>query len=621
MKKTIAIVGAGPCGLVALKETLGAGHYATIFERNATLGGVFVSTAIYPNLHLTISNWAMAFSDFQDWARLHYPTAEHYLEYLKKYAKHFDLERHIRYGTEIKSASLNSKGRWIVRSIDKSGREAQHTFDALIVATGANQVPKPLPSELCGFAGRTIHSAEYNAAFTSEVKDKQLKVLIVGGGESAADISAELSTLSPDVSVWLRRPMCIGPRYLNEKSEVEQMELNKLQQLPANGFLEAATTGRLSTGQNVYVYGFFRQLLWRAPILNRTLSRMCLASTQSAWAMNDQATYVTKNQRMCEALHDGQLEVLVAPEVSAARHTVQFLLDDGVLVDRQFDVIVNCTGFATAFPWLKVDNLENMNPRKWWHHCFPPGLGEKLFFVGYARPHQGGIPMMAEMLSRYIALLLSGEERLPENYGKLAKQDERAARQYYHISPDLHSLVDYNAFLESVARRIGCEPRLPASCILAYNIHVLCALLLAISCSAPRLSPVSVSVAIMICVISTIPLLALHNGILIKWWFYPHWSVWYRQRGLGSNPAALKSTLDQVNIWQATAITRGFVLLLLWSVPLLYVQYVVSFLVFAIERTMRAAGLRFGSGMGRLLRPKMFVLHGTEWRWWDLFMP
>ena len=62
--KRIVIIGAGPCGLAALKEMLAAGHEATIIERSAVLGGTFASAKAYPNLHLTISNWLMAFSDF-----------------------------------------------------------------------------------------------------------------------------------------------------------------------------------------------------------------------------------------------------------------------------------------------------------------------------------------------------------------------------------------------------------------------------------------------------------------------------------------------------------------------------------------------------------------------------
>ena len=81
-KIRVVVIGGGPCGLVALKELLEAGHGAILFERSASLGGVFASSTSYPGLHLTISNWMMAFSDHQDPTRLHYPSAEHYLAYL-----------------------------------------------------------------------------------------------------------------------------------------------------------------------------------------------------------------------------------------------------------------------------------------------------------------------------------------------------------------------------------------------------------------------------------------------------------------------------------------------------------------------------------------------------------
>lgn len=92
-----------------------AGHEAILFERSATLGGVFASSAIYPSLHLTMSNWAMAFSDFPNPERLCYSSADGYLRYLQSYACRFDLERHIRYNSEVCSAALGGDGRWALR--------------------------------------------------------------------------------------------------------------------------------------------------------------------------------------------------------------------------------------------------------------------------------------------------------------------------------------------------------------------------------------------------------------------------------------------------------------------------------------------------------------------------
>lgn len=620
MRKRVAIVGAGPCGLVALKEMLEAGHDATLFERASSLGGVFASSTLYPNLHLTISNWAMAYSDFPDEARLHYPTAEHYLRYLQRYSTHFDLERHIRYDTDVKNAALDTNGQWSIQTCRGGQQNEQHTFDALVVATGANQIPKPTPPEFVNFKRRIIHSSQYDQEFKREVKDKKLRVLVVGGGESGADISAELSELSPHITVWLRRPICVGPRYLNDQSETVQMEMNKKQNLPANGFLEAATTCRLSAAQNVYTYGLFRRLLWHAPVLNKALSKLCLDSTKGAWVMNDQATFVTKNQRMCEAIYNGKVELLVTPNISAAGHKVQFNMSGSTAEERDFDAVVLCTGFTTSFSWLKIDNFDT-NPRSWWMHCFPPGLSDKLFLVGYARPHQGGIPVMAEMLSRYIAILLSDKRQLPLDYAVLAEQDALAEREYYHLSPDLNSLVDYNAFLESLARRIGCEPRLPLACTLAFEIHVLSAAAIVLSLLMISLSPCNLLGLGIAYLLTAVSFIFLYRGLLIKWWFYPHWSVWYRQRGPSSNPALLESMLGRVNIWRSTAITRGFVLLLLWSIPSLHIQQLLSIPIFLMAWTLRLAGLRFGKKSGGLLMPKLFALHGTEWRLKDLFMP
>lgn len=624
MTKNVVVIGAGPCGLVAVKEMLAAGHNVQAFEQSSSLGGVFSSAATYPDLHLTISNWAMSFSDFPDPHRLCYPSAEAYLHYLKNYAQHFGLNDHITYHSEVFSACLKTDGRWTlkVRQRHPTGEESavlNLQADAIIVATGANQVPKETPESLAGFTAKILHSSEYGQTFKDQVKKEKQRVLVVGGGESGADVSAELGDLSPHVTVWLRRPNCIGPRYLNTASETEQMEVNKTCDFPANAFLEAATTNRASAGQNAYAYGAFRRLLWSTEaVLNPTLSQMCLDSTRSAPLLNDQATYVTKNQRMCEALQERKIEVLVAPKVKAHGTKCDFTLADGTVKERVFDTIVLCHGYRTNFPWL--EEPISANPRDWFLHCFPPGLGHCLFFVGYARPHQGGIPCAAEMLSRYIGLLLDGHKSLPGDYATLAQESQLSEREYYFLSPDLHTLVDYNAFMESVARRVGCEPRLPTSSVVAFNLHILAAASLVVAwfCLAELRFYL---LGLFLWLGTLLSFFVLEDGLLIKWWFYPHWSVWYRQRGPGADPTFLLAVLNRVNIWRATAITKGFVLLVVWSILTLYVQRLLSGPVFVAHIIFTALGMRFSKRWGGMLRPKIFALHDIEWRLSDLFLP
>ena len=623
--KHVVIVGAGPCGLVALKEMIEQGHEATLLERSGKLGGVFATAGAYPDLHLTISNWAMAFSDFPDPTKLRYSTAEEYLRYLQDYSRHFGLESHIRYHSEVCNANLTQDGLWSLRIRQIDGAEQRMEADALIVATGANQLPNSVPSGLVGFDGRVIHSSEYNDDFKKEVEGKKLKVLVVGGGESGADIAAELGDLSPDVTVWLRRPICVGPRYLNDKVEMKQIQQNRTADFPANGFLEAATTNRMSAAQNVYAYGLFRRILWHAPVLNGTLARMCLDSCKSAFFRNDQATYVTKNQRMCEALHEKKIEVVVCPTLFAQGRLCEFQMSDGTTGQRRFDAIVLCTGFRTAFPWIHLPEHASLssNPRSWFLHCFPKKLGHCLFFVGFARPHQGGVPVTAEMLSRYIALLLCGKRTLPVDYVVQARHDAEAEREYYSLSPNLHTLVDYNAFLESIARRIGCEPRLPLGCLVLFNIHMLSVVLLALQCSKFSSSLVwwEIQYNLLLWAGSMLGFFLLHDRLLIKWWFYPHWATWYRQRGPGANPKLLKIMMKRVNLWKSTAVTRGFVLLVLWSIPTFYAQRLLSIFLFAAHGILVAAGFRISTHWGGLLRPKLFSLHDCPWRASDLFLP
>lgn len=619
MKKRVVVVGAGPCGLAALKEMCEAGHEVVLFERTNALGGLFASAAAYPNLHLTISNWAMSFSDFPDTERLCYSSAEQYLRYLHAYARHFDLERHISYGSELLDASLEADGQWLLE-VRQGPRSVplQVRADALIVATGSNQLPKDVPAALAGFRGPIIHSSQYDDAFKREVETQNLRVLVVGGGESAADISAELGDLSSNVTVWLRRANCIGPRYLNDKPEMEQIWLNKSIDFPANSFLEAATTNRMSAGQNVYAYGLFRRLLWNARIvLNPTLSRMCLKSVRHAPLMNDQATYVTKNQRMCEALHEGKIEMLVSPTVSADGQSCYFTMADGSRERRSFDAIVLCHGYHMQFPWLRVP--VPLNPRAWYLHCFPPELGERLFFVGYARPHQGGIPQMAEMLSRYIALLLRGERTLPTDYALRARRDEKTEREYYFLSPELGSLVDYNSFLESVARRVGCEPGLPFSCVALVNLHLLSAWLGLLGVFG--LNPLGFWPTFVTWLATLAGFFLIDDGVLIKWWFYPNWAVWYRQRGPGAQPALLKHVLGRVKLRRATAITTGFALFVSWAVIAFYVQRLLSPLLFLPNAMLARMNHRFPKAWGGFLKPKLFALHDCPWRFSDLFLP
>ena len=64
----VAIIGAGPSGIVAAKHALEVGFDVTVFEASGVLGGQWDTTAahsgVWPGMHTNTSRAMTAFSDF-----------------------------------------------------------------------------------------------------------------------------------------------------------------------------------------------------------------------------------------------------------------------------------------------------------------------------------------------------------------------------------------------------------------------------------------------------------------------------------------------------------------------------------------------------------------------------
>src|SRR5512132_4009838 len=102
MSKRVAVIGAGPSGLVTVKELLEEGHAPICFEKADDLGGVFRFAendgGVWESCRLTSSGLVTAFSDFpvpSDRAR--HMTVHEYADYLAKYCEAFDVSRYIRF--------------------------------------------------------------------------------------------------------------------------------------------------------------------------------------------------------------------------------------------------------------------------------------------------------------------------------------------------------------------------------------------------------------------------------------------------------------------------------------------------------------------------------------------
>src|SRR3954451_25090050 len=167
----VAIVGAGPSGIVAAKYALEAGFDVTVFEAGDGLGGQWYTTASHsgvgPGMHTNTSRALTAFSDFPAPADhpLH-PAAEQIHAYLQDYARAFGVVDRIRLETRVEDVRRG----WTVDG---------EPFDAVVVASGRFRRPR-LPDVIGGFRGTVLHAFDYPGA--SAFADRA--VLVYGNGIS-----------------------------------------------------------------------------------------------------------------------------------------------------------------------------------------------------------------------------------------------------------------------------------------------------------------------------------------------------------------------------------------------------------------------------------------------------
>src|SRR3954452_23358783 len=185
----IAIVGAGPSGIVAAKYALEAGFDVTVFEASGGLGGQWCTTArhsgVWPGMHTNTSRAMTAFSDFPAPAEhpLH-PAAEQIHAYLQAYARAFDVIDHVRYETPVGEVRPG----WEVDG---------EPFDAVVIASGRFRRPR-WPGVVHGFRGQLLHTFDYPGA--GAFADRT--TLVYGNGISGAEIASDLAPHAPVISAF-----------------------------------------------------------------------------------------------------------------------------------------------------------------------------------------------------------------------------------------------------------------------------------------------------------------------------------------------------------------------------------------------------------------------------------
>ncbi len=432
------VVGAGPGGIVALKELAEAGVGPVVcLDQGDGVGGLFRGG--YDGLFLTSSAAFSMFSDFPppDGSHSAFWTKAEATDYWDGYATRFGLHPLIRFGVTVGAAELRPQGGW---RLDCGGQTL--TCDHLVVATGNNVYPHAPDWAATANQVEVMHSADYRDA--TRFRDRS--VVIVGGGESASDMTLEIAQVANRTWVSLRR----GPGWV-----VPRMRGDLAADISTHrGFwcLPYTCGGRVSA-----------ELIaadeWRgrhSPVL----AEVARLNAKVASPYGIRGIFGTKSLGLPTAIAQHGTEVVGAvTEVLEGGRTL--LTSEGRRIEG-VDAILLATGFRSRVAFLP-EPLRTVDPRRMYKNVFHPELGAALVMIGFARPTFGSQFPVMELQARFAARVISGARALPSTARMTevaAKDSATLTEQFGPTGERVRGLVDYPHYMEAMARLIGCRPRL-----------------------------------------------------------------------------------------------------------------------------------------------------------------
>jgi len=384
VRPTTAIIGAGISGLTTGKMLADYGVPYTCFESSDRIGGNWAfgnpngHSSAYRSLHIDTSKERLSFRDFP--MPDHYPDFPHHTQikdYLESYAEAFGLKKNIEFQNGVQHAKRLDGGGWEI--LDQAG--TTRTFDHLVVANGHHWDPRfaDFPGE---FTGVAIHSHHYIDP-KAPLDFFGQRILVVGLGNSAADIAVELSSKSLQTKVTLstRSGAWIVPKYVYGKPADTMYRTTPY--LPLSWQRKIMQKAQFMNGSNGALYGL------KEP--------------------NHKFFEAHPTQSVELPLRLGSGDVIPRPNISLLDgSTVHF--EDGT--SDEFDIIVYATGYNITFPFFDPDFLSAPdNHLPLYKRMYKPGL-EDLSFVGFAQSTPTLFPFV-ECQARLVAAHLVGEYALP----------------------------------------------------------------------------------------------------------------------------------------------------------------------------------------------------------------
>nr|CBX26644.1 flavin-dependent monooxygenase (ZvFMOc) [Zonocerus variegatus] len=209
--RRVAVLGAGPSGLVAARYLKDAGFEVTVYERLHHVGGTWnytdetwmaedgrpIYSSMYQNLLVNLPKEIMAFPDFpfHDIEESYVPSKEIW-KYYNNFCDSFDLRKLIKFHHHVENVRPCDSG-WLVTVTDLTNMvEHSSEFDAVVVCTGQCWCPLyPNVEGSNNFRGRQTHAHTYR----NPDSFRNRRVLVVGAGPSGHELALIISYVAKQV--------------------------------------------------------------------------------------------------------------------------------------------------------------------------------------------------------------------------------------------------------------------------------------------------------------------------------------------------------------------------------------------------------------------------------------
>jgi dimethylaniline monooxygenase (N-oxide forming) len=434
------VIGAGWSGLLAGKYCLSEGLKTLVLESRDSIGGVWSFTrderfgGVMTTTETTSSRCITEMSDFpMPETYPEFPSHTDIMAYLEAYCDRFRIEPHLRLGHRVESVRKED-GVWRVSCANGAKFRAKN----LIVSSGVhqhrNEVADTAPFN--GFAGPILHSAAVKEA-PPDLAGKT--VVVWGGGESASDVTHQISKVAGRMYWCIPNGQWFVPKMVDRWWPFPSSR-------PKIGD-QASSRVRLLLSPT---FGF-------SPFINQYLqfSLGFNGHGQEAWRTHApyHQSFFNKSYDAMPAVKSGQ--IVAKRDIERCEgNRVHFTDGDAV----QADVIVTCSGYRMSAPFFEPGTATD--PQECYKYMF--SKDPSVAFVGFVRPVIGSIPAIAELQSRYAAMVFAGRRTLPSLAERERITQAETAfwnRRFRFTSQRLRGLVDMPYYNDQIARLIGCRPR------------------------------------------------------------------------------------------------------------------------------------------------------------------